>query len=472
MLKLIYEKSSFYKSEIVRLVVEGGGRIPKNQLINALGISIATINKYLYELGNEVLEGALIISENIIIFDVKKCSLYDVQKYYFSKSIIKDVLTYCFSYSNITFERLARELYISHSKLFNILKFMDKELSNVDVSIRRRPYIKLEGSYESIMVIYNLYLQAEKSPVEKSFSKLNITSLRQTIIQFLDSYDFKIEYFIVEELCLWLLTISDRFYLEKICVTEKKIEYDKFIHLNSPLLNRISEYFSPMNEKYFDENGCLLILIFLLFNMTSIHFATVEEEKNFFANELIEDYQYQSFILSLLMKKSYNISSDSIKILSVKIEGNIHFSSLLYPYYYFFRSLLTPKLNRSTYLQKIKKSLKKDFKDMFTTAHLQEDWVYELLAYVVLAFQNSYVENSTINIGVYSIRGGIFEAQYCREIKEAINIVPYYDLKGEKADILIVDDIELLNNTKNYEKFLIMGDARDKNNRKNILLTF
>ncbi|EOS7913819.1 helix-turn-helix domain-containing protein, partial [Enterococcus hirae] len=181
MLKLIYEKSSFYKSEIVRLVVEGGGRIPKNQLINALGISIATINKYLYELGNEVLEGALIISENIIIFDVKKCSLYDVQKYYFSKSIIKDVLTYCFSYSNITFERLARELYISHSKLFNILKFMDKELSNVDVSIRRRPYIKLEGSYESIMVIYNLYLQAEKSPVEKSFSKLNITSLRQTI---------------------------------------------------------------------------------------------------------------------------------------------------------------------------------------------------------------------------------------------------------------------------------------------------
>ncbi|MFP7291519.1 helix-turn-helix domain-containing protein [Enterococcus hirae] len=470
MMKLIYEKSSFYKIEIIRLVVESGGKMTKNRIIKDLSISNATANKYLHELSNELSDNALIITDNIIIFNVKKCSLYDVQKYYFSQGVVKDVLTYCFFYSNVTFERLAGELYISHSKLFNILKFMDKELKHIGVSIRRRPYIKLEGSFESIMVIYNLYLQTENSPFDKSFSKLNIANLRNTVIHFLDSYDFKIEHFVVEELCLWLLTVSDRFYLEKICFTEKKLAYDKFINLKSPLLNRIKEYFSPLSEKYFDRNGCLLILIFLIFNMTSIHFANAEEEKKFFTNELIEDYQYQSFILSILMKEPYNISSNSLEVLSVKIEGSIHFSSLIYPYYYFSRSILTPKLNRSDYLKKIKEALKKDFKDLFNTNDLQKEWIYELLAYVALSFQKSYVENTNINIGVYSIRGGIFESQYCREIKKAINIVPYYDLRGQKADILIVDDIELLNNTTSYEKYLIVGDARYKNDKEKFLL--
>lgn len=467
MLTLIYEKASFYKIEIIRIIIEKGGCTVKNNIIEELGISNATINKYLSELSSELPEDRLIVSDSTLIFNVKKSSLYDVQKYYFSQSVVKDILTYCFFYSNVTFERLAGELYISHSKLFNILKFMDKELGHIGISIHKRPYIKLKGSLESIMVLYNLYLQTETSPFNKSFSKLNMNSLKNTVLYFLNSYNFKIEHFLVESLCLWMLTVSDRYYLEKICLVEKSLEYDKFINLKSPLLNRIRKYFSPLNEKYFDGNGCLLVLIFLVFNMTSLHFANEEVEKTFFTNELIEDYQYQSFILTILMKESYNISSNSLEVLSVKIEGSIHFSNLLYPYYYFSRSLVTPKLHRSDYLAKIRRFLEQDFETMFDKSNLKKEWIYELLAHVTLSFQKSYVENTNFNIGVYSIRGGIFEAQYCEEIKKAINIVPYYNLRGQKADILIVDDIELLKHTTDYEKYLIIGDARYKDDKEN-----
>lgn len=104
---------------------------------------------------------------------------------------------------------------------------------------------------------------------------------------------------------------------------------------------------------------------------------------------------------------------------------------------------------------------------MFDKSNLKKEWIYELLAHVTLSFQKSYVENTNFNIGVYSIRGGIFEAQYCEEIKKAINIVPYYNLRGQKADILIVDDIELLKHTTDYEKYLIIGDARYKDDKEN-----
>ncbi|EOS7778759.1 hypothetical protein FDO53_RS14250, partial [Enterococcus hirae] len=154
----------------------------------------------------------------------------------------------------------------------------------------------------------------------------------------------------------------------------------------------------------------------------------MESEKYFFSHELIEEYHYQSFILSVLMKDPYNVSPSSLEVLSIKIEGCIHFSNLIYPYYYFSRTLLTPKLKRSGYLKKIQDNLKEDFKDMFINKNININWVYELLSYMIIAFQKRYITDNIVNVGVYSIRGTIFETQYCQELKEAINISPYYEL--------------------------------------------
>ncbi|ENZ5590762.1 hypothetical protein ACGWY8_002726, partial [Enterococcus hirae] len=79
MLRLIYEKSSFFKAEIIRLIVENNGQINKNLLIKELCLSSATVNKYLQELHNELPDKALIISDSLIIFNYKNFSLYDVQ---------------------------------------------------------------------------------------------------------------------------------------------------------------------------------------------------------------------------------------------------------------------------------------------------------------------------------------------------------------------------------------------------------
>ncbi|EOS8011624.1 helix-turn-helix domain-containing protein, partial [Enterococcus hirae] len=219
MLRLIYEKSSFFKAEIIRLIVENNGQINKNLLIKELYLSSATVNKYLQELHNELPDKALIISDSLIIFNYKNFSLYDVQKFYFSQSVVKDILHYCFFQPKLTFEQLAGKLYISHSKLFNILKFMDKNLENVGIYIQRRPYVILEGNLEAIMVLYNLCLQIEKQPFEKSFSKINLLDLQNRVVTFLDYYHMKAEYFVIRELCIWILTVHDRFYLQKVCKT-------------------------------------------------------------------------------------------------------------------------------------------------------------------------------------------------------------------------------------------------------------
>ena len=471
MLKLIYEKPSFFKVEIIRLLVENGGKKTKNSLIDDLGLSNATINKYLKEIEEELPKATLIFSDNIVVFDIKRCSLRDVQQYYFSQSVVKDILNYCFFYPKISFERLASELYISHSKLFNILKFMDKQLGIIGISIQRRPYIKLTGSFESILVLYNLFLQTEALPFDKSFSKLNLDSVKKRVINLLESYNLQLEYFIVEELCLWILTVNDRFYLSKVCDMEKELDYDKFINVKSPILSRIKSEFSLINPKTFDTNGCLLIVIFIIFNMTSFHFKNTEEEKEFFSKEIIEDYQYESFILSVLMKQPYDVSSKFLEVLSVKMEGVIHFSSLIYPYYYLSRPMLTPKLSHSEYLNNIKIAIKEDFEEIFESIYKNNEWIYELLANVIISFQKRYIGASVINIGVYSIRGSIFEVQYSEEVKKAINIVPYYSLNGKTADLLLVDDIELLNNTDNYKRYMIMGDAKyDKDQNDWLLL--
>ena len=102
MLKLIYEKPSFFKVEIIRLLVENGGKKTKNSLIDDLGLSNATINKYLKEIEEELPKATLIFSDNIVVFDIKRCSLRDVQQYYFSQSVVKDILNYCFFYPKIT----------------------------------------------------------------------------------------------------------------------------------------------------------------------------------------------------------------------------------------------------------------------------------------------------------------------------------------------------------------------------------
>jgi len=160
------------------------------------------------------------------------------------------------------------------------------------------------------------------------------------------------------------------------------------------------------------------------------------------------------------MKQPYDVSSKFLEVLSVKMEGVIHFSSLIYPYYYLSRPMLTPKLSHSEYLNNIKIAIKEDFEEIFESIYKNNEWIYELLANVIISFQKRYIGASVINIGVYSIRGSIFEEQYSEEVKKAINIVPYYSLNGKTADLLLVDDIELLNNTDNYKRYMIMGDAK------------
>ena len=94
----------------------------------------------------------------------------------------------------------------------------------------------------------------------------------------------------------------------------------------------------------------------------------------------------------------------------------------------------------------------------YTIHNYNIQWILSLLTYTVHSFQKSYID-STLNIAFYSAKGNRYEKQYCNEIKKAIKIIPYCELDDTSADILLIDNIELLKNVNNYEKYVMIGDS-------------
>lgn len=454
MLRLIYEKSSSIKIKILKLAIKKGGQIHKYELLKKLHISASTLNKYLLEIEQELPIDSVFMSNQSIFFDIKTCSLLDVQKIYLSNSVVKDILYSCFFQKNLSLEALSRDLFISPSKMLNILNYLDEQFKEIGVSIQRRPYIILKGSPESIMILYNIYLQTEDYPAKTSFMKVDYYKIKKAVIQFLEYYNLEIEKFIVKDLCIWLITIGDRFFLAN------KKKYDKyhiFMDKNSKVLKKIREQFSFINRDAFDYDGCMLALVFMIFNLTSLHFKNDKWEKIFFRNEIKREFNYQQLMDKFFQKRAYNIPKEYLEIFTLKVEAIIYYNKVIFPYYYFYKTLLIPKLEESLVLKKIIIDLNQNFtlteKDSSTV-----NWICELVAFTLLGFQDFYVDEEIFNIGVYSVRGTRFEKKFSNKIKNSINIAPYYQLKNS-ADILIIDDIELLSSVDNYYKYIVVGDG-------------
>ncbi|EMF0422069.1 hypothetical protein IL099_003034, partial [Enterococcus hirae] len=81
-----------------------------------------------------------------------------------------------------------------------------------------------------------------------------------------------------------------------------------------------------------------------------------------------------------------------------------------------------------------------------------------LITYTINSFQKYYID-STLKIAFYSVKGNRYEEQYCDEIKKAIKIVPYTELNDSNADILLIDNIKLLKNINNYEKYIMIDNT-------------
>lgn len=222
MIRLIYEKAFKTKVELIRLLLENNGIFTKELLPEKLGISVTTLEKYLMELCTELPSNSIKFSKNQVYINKKKCSLYDVQLFYFSKSITKDILHECFFKQNVSFEKMAQNLYISNSKLFTVLKFLDKQLRKLDIQIKRTPEISINGRIESILVLYNLILQSESNPYQKIHSKIDSTLIKDQIIAFFKENHINVEYSIVRDFELWILTVNDRNYLKNVTIHQLK----------------------------------------------------------------------------------------------------------------------------------------------------------------------------------------------------------------------------------------------------------
>ncbi len=455
MYSLIYEKSISCKIGIVKLAIENNGEVSKNNLTKNLKISSITLNKYLIEMSEELPKGCIFILNSSVVFDVKTLSFGEVQRIYFSKSISKDILYSCFFKTGLTFEQLASNLYISSSKLFNILKFMDKRLIPIKISVIRTPYVTFKGNIESIIVLYNFYLQNTDLQVNNQFLKYDSLLLEKKVIQFLSEYNINIEHKIVTDLSSWILSICSRRYLSRFSNNDLKVSMD-FICINSPILKKIKKHFDYLNKNSLDKTGCLLILIYLISNMSPTHFKCYKSEYEFFNHEIITNYKHRKFITTIL-KKNHDILSQNINILSFQAELSIHFYHILYPYYRFLAKNFSPKLHQYPDFKITYNLIKKHL--TIPLKHYEKLWLSKILTCLFIAFQNKSLSSPILNIGVYSIRGLHFEEKYCTKLKHAINIVPYCQL-DTPANILLIDDIDLLKNVKNYRRYMLIDDQK------------
>ncbi|WP_270286442.1 helix-turn-helix domain-containing protein, partial [Enterococcus faecalis] len=213
MIRLIYENSLRFKVNIVRRILENNGTMTKSELLLHMNISQTTLEKYLSELYRELPAGGIICSGNDVKIVNTIVSLYEVQIFYLSNSIVKEIIQSFFFDKKITLEKLAQKIFVSPSKLFNVLKFLEKPLAGLNLTIVRSPYILLQGSMESVLILYNLLLQISENPYELSFFKYSKNVVEEKVTTFFEGVDIKSTSYSVKEMSLWIIAISDLGYM-------------------------------------------------------------------------------------------------------------------------------------------------------------------------------------------------------------------------------------------------------------------
>lgn len=463
--QLIYERSLRMKVEIVKKILENNRGIDKNKLCDLLPISPTTIDKYISEMYLELPRGSIKMEEGNFEIDSKIISFYDIQMFYLSNSIIQNILSVIFFEKNITFEMLAQKLYISSSKLFTVIKFLKKKLGELGIQVLTSPYVSIKGSSESILVLYNIFLQTLDNPYEQSFSKYNEILLKRTIESFFNFFNIKTSKRLICEMSLWVVSLSDLNYMKSLISKDILFEDLSFewISFDSPVIKKMKEDFNKLlSVNVFDEKMCVILLTTLIFNTSDLHFNNYESEQIFYCKKIFIDFHYKNVIFELLMKEEVN--PIDVNILSIKLEICLHFISLLSPYYYLNKLFFNSIDNK--YLYKLMVDIRKDFfyleKEIIgdKTSELGIT-IYDFLAYIVASCQKINIKNPLVTISIRSSKGSIFEKNFSEEFEKSIRVIPYYEIEESgKFDILIVDDLRLLDN-HNYSNYLLVENLNN-----------
>ncbi|EHQ8829089.1 helix-turn-helix domain-containing protein [Enterococcus faecalis] len=459
--QLIYERSLRMKVEIVKKILENNKGIDKSRLCDLLPISPTTIDKYISEMYLELPQGSIMMRDGNFEIDSKIISFYDIQMFYLSNSVIQNVLAIIFFEKKVTFEMLAQRLYISSSKLFTVVKFLKKKLGELGIQVITSPYVSIKGSRESILVLYNTFLQTLTNPYEQSFSKYNEMLLKRTIESFFNFFNIKISRRLVREMSLWVVSLSDLSYMKSF-LSEDAVFDDVFfewISFDSPIIQKMKCDFNKLlSVNTFNEKMCVILLTTLIFNTSDLHFNNYESEHSFYCKKMYIDFHYKSVIFELLMKEE--VDPIDVNILSVKLEICLHFISLLSPYYYLNRSFFNSV--DSKYSHKLMLDVRKEFlylekEILFEESSELKTTIYDFLSYIVVSCQKVNIKNPLVTFTIRSSKGSIFEKNFCEEFEKSIRVVPYYEIEESgKFDILIVDDLRLLDNCYNYNNYLLV----------------
>ncbi|WP_445449144.1 helix-turn-helix domain-containing protein [Enterococcus lactis] len=461
MIRLIYEKSSQNKIKIIRLLLENKGAMTKKQLLLDLGVSSITLEKYINEIRAEISPEFIEEKNNIFTISNNICNLYEIQLFYLSESIVKDILEICFFSNCSTFEKVAQQLFISPSKLFNVIKFMNKCLEKINIIITKTPYVTLEGKAESVLILYNLYLRLSTNIFSKTFVQVDSSTIYNFVYDFFKKNRIKQEERVIKEFITWILTVNDRKYLKKFFTTSINTKNkEHFIDLKCTIFNQFNffqqYYWSSLDE----EDGKELLLSALFFQSMGLHFENEEAEIDFFKKIKLNS-KYKNSVLPTLIKKNYNLQLKNIDVVALKIIGSIYFANLLYPFYFFYGNFFNPTFKNADCFKSLVSMLKSDFceHNVFNDI-IFNDEIYEYLAYVIRAFQkNNISSKQKFTVGVCSIKGNFFEQQFSEELKKSISIIPYYNLESnENIDLLIIDDLRLLDTSINYTNYRLIDN--------------
>lgn len=463
MMRLIYERPAQIKVQIIRIIIEHGEEIHKESLTKLLNISTATLEKYLCELQVELPQGTISFSRFYVNFNREYCSLYDVQRFYLSKSITKDILHYCFfSSTSYSLEKLAQKLYISSSKLFNVLKYLEQPFNDIDIAIIRAPEVSLIGKAEAIMIVYNLLLHIEDQPFQTAFTQIDESCLKEEIIKFFKSNDIRIEHNVIRDFSLWLLTVNDKKFLTKNFSTTLGADFPcNFLNFDKLLIQSLRPLLSFffVHEDLFYNDTITLIMVFILFNYAGVHFKTEQKEKEFFTKKVTANYLYPKFLFSLLSKEVYQINTCDLNWFSLKIEGSIHYFDLLYPYFYLYGEFFNPQWKRSPRFNILIAQIEEELMQESNLRKFLNTKVSEFLVHSLSLFQKNYFKETMYRIGISSIKGTFYEKQLCDDLKKSIEILPYYEFDNTKKsiDLLIVDDLRQINKS-HFKNYLLLTD--------------
>lgn len=428
-LLLIYEKDYSYKARIYEYIFFKNEEISFLELSQVFSLHISTIKRYLWDLQTiDFLENELFFSKTSVRCSKKNILPLDLTTHFKINGIFIKLLKLIYTNKYLTMDGIARQLNMSSSHLYKIIRELNTRIEIFDLKLQVYPNIGLKG--DELSIAYLKWLVISMCPSEQQVFTYEIQKFQQDFCTLFDidiskQFNYKNSYYYYYK---WLLTIKR---LDGI----QSIKLSKIMSPQSSFSKCLEEKISILLKKYHintsQELVCLACLGLFFFK---INFGNSLNKLKFFSQKNTPEFSGISENKARNLQGLLNIpkhflpiislvfSYETVFILDLKLEGT-------FSYLHYFQEYNFIKRKISTIVME---NCNKQFYNL--------ENIIELLSVLTFYCEQTKISIPKFKILIESSLGNEQQLELLDHLKSIVEFVEYAT-EQEKCDIIIRDDL-------------------------------